>query len=64
MKAESVVHIDITGFKRLSQDSDNPGFKVPIYASKIISTIKLEMLEWPKEYQLLIFRTYTSKIPK
>ena len=49
MKAESVIHINRTGFQRFSQDSDTPGFAVPINNLKIISIIKLKMLEWPKE---------------
>jgi len=48
-KAESVINTNRTGFKRLSQDYDNPGFTVPKNNSKIIRIIKLKMLEWPKE---------------
>jgi len=48
-KAESVIHVNRTGCKRLSQDSNNPGVTVPINNSNIIRIIKLKMLEWPKE---------------
>jgi len=43
-KAQSVIHSNRTGFKRLSHDSNNPGFTVPINNSKIISIIKLKTL--------------------
>jgi hypothetical protein len=48
MKAQSVIHINRTSSKRLSQDSDNPGFTVLINNSKVISIIRLKMLQWPK----------------
>jgi hypothetical protein len=51
-KAQSVIHSNRTGFKRLSHNSNNPGFiyiYIYINNSKIISIIKLKMLEWPRE---------------
>jgi len=57
MKAQSVIHIKRTGFKRLSQDSDNLGFTVPINNSQIISIIKLKMLTVAKRIMVINFQT-------
>jgi hypothetical protein len=49
MKAQSMIHINRTASKRLSQDSNNLGFTVVENNSKIIRIIRLKMLQWPQE---------------